>query len=85
MGTSALGLAALPTAQTPSTLVFDAELLQWFVHGDEFRLGEHHIERCDRPVGETEPVEMLSIFSKEGKLIHLRARPASKSGPATGR
>lgn len=28
------------------------------------------------------PVEMLSIFSKEGKRIHLRARPATSSGNA---
>ncbi|MHA6694071.1 helix-turn-helix domain-containing protein [Homoserinimonas sp. A520] len=28
----------------------------------------------------TGPVEMLSIFSKEGKRIHLRARPTTNSG-----
>lgn len=28
------------------------------------------------------PVEMLSIFSKEGKRIHLRARPASRPSPS---
>ncbi|MGX5359716.1 helix-turn-helix domain-containing protein [Kocuria sp. KH4] len=28
----------------------------------------------------TGPVEMLSIFSKEGKRIHLRARPARRPG-----
>ena len=27
------------------------------------------------------PVEMLSIFSKEGKRIHLRARPVSRPSP----
>jgi mannose-6-phosphate isomerase-like protein (cupin superfamily) len=34
----------------------------------------------------TGPVEILSIFSKEGKRIHLRARPSTRSGtPAAGR
>ncbi|WP_150308646.1 helix-turn-helix domain-containing protein [Planctomonas psychrotolerans] len=31
------------------------------------------------------PVEMLSIFSKEGKRIHLRARPSTAPTATTGR
>jgi transcriptional regulator with XRE-family HTH domain len=37
------------------------------------------------PASETEPVEFLSLFGREGQRAHLRARPASSAGSAAAR
>ena len=36
------------------------------------------------PASESEPVEFLSLFGREGQRAHLRARPAKTPGTSTG-